>query len=206
MQLTPRQQEILALLRTHAEQAQPAPTIAQLCRLLGLRSRGSLHKHIQALVKAGCIEPLRGRQRGIRVLPPAPPEDHLPLLGRIAAGRPIEAVEQPELIQIPAHLRGSGTCYVLEVIGDSMREAGILDGDHIVVERRERAADGAIVVALIRGSEVTLKRLFRRPGEVILRSENSEMPPLTFMPGEVEIQGVVVGQMRSYRRSKPRPE
>ena len=199
MRLTRRQQQILEFLRESAGQFEHPPTLDELCALLGLRSRGSLHKHIQALIQAGFVEPMAGQHRGICLITDEPTEDGLPLLGRIAAGRPIEALPQPEQIQVPAHLRTDKPCYVLQVVGDSMREAGILDGDYVVIEQRDHARNGEIVVALIRGEEVTLKRILHEPGRTMLYPENSAMEAMEFQPDEVQIQGVLVGQMRSYR-------
>ena len=149
--------------------------------------------------KAGQIDPPPRGHREIHVRPEPPPADHLPLLGRIAAGRPIEAIDEAGFIQVPAGLRTAHPCYVLQVAGDSMREAAILDGDYVIVEQRPTARNGEIVVALIRGQEVTLKRIHQAPGRVVLRAENPAMPPLEYRPEEVEIQGVLVGQMRRYR-------
>ena len=199
MQLTRRQQEILDFLRTNAENWEYPPTLDELCKLLGLRSRGSLHKHIQALVRAGYLEPLAGQHRGICLTAEAPPDDGIPFLGKIAAGRPIEALPQPEHIQVPPHLRTDKPCYVLQVVGDSMVEAGILDGDQVVIEQRDYARNGEIVVALLRGDEVTLKRILQEPGRTVLYPENSAMEAMDFHPEEVQIQGALVGQMRSYR-------
>ena len=206
MALTRRQQEILDRLRRREDAGAPAPTLDELCGLLGLRSRGSLHKHIQALVAAGLVEPLHGQHRGVRLLAqPAPEpasgparEDRLPLVGTIAAGRPIEAIAEPEQIAVPSHLRSERPCYVLQIAGDSLCEAGILDGDYVVIEQRDHARNGEIVVALIRGEEVTLKRILQEPGRVLLYPENSAMQAMEYHPDEVLIQGVLVGQMRRY--------
>jgi repressor LexA len=167
--------------------------------MLGLRSRGSLHKHVQALIAAGLVEPLNGLRRGIRLAAPASSADTLPLLGRIAAGRPIEALPQAQTIQIPPCLRTAKPCFVLQVTGDSLCEAGILDGDYVVIESRDTAPNGAIVVALIRGAEVTLKRIVQEPGRVTLCPANAALAPIAYAPEEVTIQGVLVGQMRAYR-------
>jgi len=205
MALTRRQQQILDRLQTRDDAGEAPPTLAELCALLSLRSRGSLHKHIQALVAAGFVEPLNGQHRGVRLASPPQPEpdperdDLLPLLGKIAAGRPIEAIAQPEQIAVPSHLRTSRPCYVLQVAGDSLCEVGILDGDYVVIEQRDYARNGEIVVALIGGEEVTLKRIMQEPGRVLLYPENSAMQAMEYRPDEVQIQGVLVGQMRAYR-------
>jgi repressor LexA len=199
MPLTRRQREILAFLREHAGQLAHPPTLDELCGMLGLRSRGSLHKHVQALIRAGFVQPMSGQHRGICLSADASDGDGLPFLGKIAAGRPIEAFPQPERIEVPPHLRTDKPCYVLQVVGDSMCEAGILDGDQVVIEQRDYARNGEIVVALVRGEEVTLKRIRQEPGRTLLYPENSAMEAMELHPNEVQIQGVVVGQMRSYR-------
>lgn len=202
MTLTRRQHAIVDLLRQRAEQKAAPPTLAELCDLLGLSSRGSLHKQVQALVQAGLIEPMNGQHRGVRLASvPAETEQGLgtlPLLGKIAAGLPIEAISEPRQVEVPSHLRRRRPCYLLQVEGDSMREIGILDGDQVVIEQRDYADDGEIVVALIRGEEATLKRILQKPGQVILYPENSAMEAMEYDPDEVQIQGVLVGQMRAY--------
>ncbi len=122
----------------------------------------------------------------------------LPLLGRIAAGQPIEAITGDEHIEVPASLRSHNNCYVLQVQGDSMIDDGILDGDWIIVEPRQQAINGQVVVAMVDGSEATVKRILQRPDSVVLIPANSTMEPMYFAPDRVQIQGVVVGQMRSY--------
>ena len=197
--LTRRQQAILEYLRESQLRHTHPPTLDELCSALGLRSRGSMHKHVTALVQAGYVEPLSGKQRGVR-LSEAKEDDPrtLPLLGRIAAGRPIEAVQDSQEIEVPRQLRGKGRCYVLQVRGDSMIDDGILDDDWVVIEQRDYARDGEIVVALIDGEDATLKRIEQRPDVCILHPANSGLEPQHYAPGRVNIQGVVVGQMRAY--------
>ena len=195
--LTRRQQAIYQYLREY-EQEQP-PTLDEMCKDLGLRSRGSLHKHIQALIQAGLVEPLHGKHRGIRLTPAQEGQsEDLPFLGKIAAGQPLESFEIPETIEVPEFLRGKGNCYVLQIKGDSMVEAGILDGDLVVIEQRDHARNDEIVVALIDGCETTVKRIQQSPGKVTLYPANHTLEPMEYPPDQVQIQGVVVGQMRSY--------
>ena len=123
----------------------------------------------------------------------------MPFLGYIAAGRPIEAIGHREEMEIPMTLQGTSDTYVLQVKGDSMVEEGILDGDWVVIEHRAHAQNGEIVVALIDGQEATLKRIEHKPGEVVLYPANSHMAAMSYPPDRVQIQGVLVGQMRSYR-------
>jgi len=197
MKLTRRQRQIYEILLDNQERFDHPPTYDELCHLLGLSSRGSLHKHIQALIQAGLVEPTEGLQRGIRLVETGEPEG-IPFLGRIAAGRPIEAISQAERMKVPDELLGRHSCYVLQVAGDSMIEAGIFDGDYVVIEQRDRADNGDIVVALVNNEEVTLKKIEQKPGEVILYPANSSMAAMTYRPDEVVIQGVLRGLMRSY--------
>ena len=197
--LTRMQRAVLDRLREwRCERPQP-PTLEELCRSMGLKSRGSLHKHVAELIRADLVEPMSRRRRGVRLTDRALEGDGaLPLLGTVAAGRPIEALEVPESLQVPQALRGRGECFVLRVKGDSMVDAGILDGDWVVVESRSSARNGEMVVALIDGEEVTLKRIDQAPGRCTLLPANPACAPLRYSPERVQIQGVVVGQMRRY--------
>ena len=172
--LTRRQQEIYDYLQEQADDFPHPPTLDELCRALKLRSRGSLHRHIQALVDAGLVEPMDHKQRGVRLVSQhSEGAERLPLLGTIAAGRPIEAVSDEETVEVPITLRTRRPCYVLRVKGDSMVEEGIFDGDQIIVEHREEARNGEIVVALIDGHETTLKRIEQHRGRIILHAANA---------------------------------
>lgn len=198
MKLTRRQQEIYDYLQSNAARFPHPPTFDELCLALGLRSRGSLHKHIQALIDAGLIEPPAGRP-GIRLAEPVAQSDAIPHLGAIAAGRPIEAIPQPEFLPVPEFLLSKRPCYVLTVKGESMLEAGIMDGDMVVIEKRDTARNGEIVVALIRGEEATLKRLQNNnDGSVTLIPENPSMEPMHYPAEQVQIQGVLVSLLRRY--------
>lgn len=200
--LTRRQQEIYEYLRDHLPDMPHPPTLDELCAALGLKSRGSLHKQIQALIEAGLIEPMNNMRRGIRLANAATQASNnantLPLYGAIAAGQPIEAIANPDTMEVPPDLRTSNTCYVLNVKGDSMIEAGILDGDWVIIEQRDYADNGEIVVALVDEQEATLKRLEKRGEQIILHPENSQMQPMQYPAKQVKIQGVLVGQMRRY--------
>jgi repressor LexA len=199
MPLTKRQAEIYHYLLENADHFDHPPTHDELCHALGLTSRGSLHKHIQALIEAGLVEPMDRSHRGIRLVEQAATERGIPFLGSIAAGRPIEAVAQPEYMQVPDVLLGNKPCYVLQVHGYSMIEEGILDGDYVVIEQCDSADNGDIVVALVNNEEVTLKRIEQKPGQVILHPANSGMTALRYAPDEVVIQGVLKGLLRRYQ-------
>ena len=198
--LTRRQHELLDFLHARAARGLRPPSLTEICRETGLASRGSLHKQVVALVHAGLVEAMNGKQRGVRLIEAANDTDcAVPLLGAIAAGRPIEALVSDETIPVPSWLRGSGACYALRVKGDSMRDAGILDGDVVVIEQRTHAHNGETVVALIDGEAATLKRIEQKPGEIVLHAENPDFVPQRYRPDQVSIQGVVIAALRSYR-------
>lgn len=201
--LSRKQQDIYEFLLINQKKLAYPPTLSELCLMLGLASRGSLHKHIKALTMAGLVEPMDKKQKGIRLTKKATEsiadqEHGLPFVGRIAAGKPIEAIENISYMAVPEQIKSKNPCYVLQVKGDSMIDEGIFDGDWVVIEQRTQARNGEIVVALIDKSEATLKFIEQYPHETLLIPANSNMATMTFMPDQVEIQGVLVGQMRSY--------
>ncbi|MEJ2321358.1 MAG: transcriptional repressor LexA [Gammaproteobacteria bacterium] len=202
--LTRRQQEIYDFLVLNEHRFAHPPTLAELCDAMNLSSRGSMHKQVQALIEAGLVEPMNGRRRGIRLTQPgeadtAEESRGLPFLGKIAAGRPLEAGTDDQRMQIPEWITGqSRNCYVLTVSGDSMIEEGILDGDLVVIEQTSTARNGDIVVALVDEAEATLKRIEQKPGEVILHPANSSLQPMHYSPDQVRIQGKLIGQLRTY--------
>ncbi|HED12088.1 MAG TPA: repressor LexA [Gammaproteobacteria bacterium] len=196
--LLPSHQRTLQVIRTYMEQHGYAPSIADIARLLGNRSKGPAFRYVQALKKAGYIHQIPGRAHGIELTEGLDVSSSLPLLGRIAAGRPIEAIADESVLNLGEMLLGPGR-YALRVVGDSMIEAGILDGDTVIVRACDTACDGSIVVALIDHEEATLKRLGHKvDGSVLLIPENSSMPPMIYPAYRVAIQGVVVGQLRTY--------
>ncbi len=197
--LTPSQHKALAFIQQFIVRHGHAPSLSEIAHGIGIRSKGVTHRYVQALAEAGYLTLHPGRQRGIELTGEGAGTGlSLPLLGRIAAGRPIEAIAGRDALNL-ADLLGPNR-YALEVRGDSMVGAGILHGDTVIVEHRDDAADGDIVVALIDGEEATLKRLKRRrDGKIALIAENPDMPPLVYAAERVAIQGVVVGQLRRYR-------
>ncbi|MES9831381.1 MAG: transcriptional repressor LexA [Candidatus Thiodiazotropha sp. LLP2] len=199
MNLTRRQQQIYDILRSDSDFSTQPPTYDELCARLGLSSRGSLHKHIKALIEAGLIEPMAGRQRGIRLSKSASSEEGIPFLGRIAAGQPIEAIPQLDKIDVPENMLSSKQSYVLEVTGDSMIDDGIFDGDYVVIEKSDRANNGDVVVVLINNEEATLKRIEQLQDKIILHPANSNMSEMVYTPDEVIIQGILIGLLRYYR-------
>jgi repressor LexA len=196
--LSARQQDTYRFIRDYIARHGCAPLLDEIARGLGIRSRGVVHRYVQALAEEGVIALLPGRHRGLRLTDEALSQPSLPLLGKIAAGRPIEAIQGEEEVNLAEFFMGPNR-FLLKVQGESMIEAGILDGDMVVVERCQQAADGDIVVALIDGEEATLKRLQNnRDGSVTLHPANSALAPLRYPAGRVGIQGRLVGQLRSY--------
>ncbi|MCU7843047.1 MAG: transcriptional repressor LexA [Candidatus Thiodiazotropha sp. (ex Monitilora ramsayi)] len=198
--LTATQHKTLAFIRRYIKRRGYAPSLIEIAEGIGITSKGTAHRHVQALADAGRIRLISGRKRGIELVD----EDgisatSLPLLGAIAAGQPIEAIAGQDRLDLADYLLGPNR-YALKVKGDSMVDVGILDGDLVVVERCDTADDGAIVVALIDDEEATLKRLKRlKSGRIKLIAENADIPPFTYAAKRVRIQGVLVCQLRRYR-------
>lgn len=205
--LTRKQREIIDFLLQNQQTFAYPPSLDKLCAALGLKSRGSLHRLIQGLIEAELIEALDRKHRGIRLTEKAKKigqesigtPHSLRYVGMIAAGKPIEAVEDIRYMAIPDEIKTDKPCYVLKVKGDSMIEEGIYDGDWVVIEQRSHARNGEIIVALVDKSEATLKFIEQYPHETLLIPANAKMEAMRYHPAQVEIQGVLVGQMRSYR-------
>lgn len=201
MTLTDRQKQVYDYICTYVRDQGHTPKLREIAEFLGIRSRGSVHRYVQALVQAGLIEIEPDRARGIRLLQDVESSNRytLPLLGRIAAGLPIEAIPDQDEIDLSEFFIRPNR-FVLKVTGDSMVEVGILDGDMVVVEQASTARDGDIVVALIDREEATLKTFRRNPDKSIsLVPSNSSMKTMRYAADRVQVQGIVVGQMRSYR-------
>ena len=204
--LTPTQREIMRRLEAEWAAGRAVDSLEQLCSLLGLRSRGALHRHVEALVAQGCLAPLDRHRRGLRPAGPAAalalagiPLRALPRLGRIAAGAPLDAVFEEDPVLVPERLAPPGEAYVLEVRGDSMSGDGILDGDLVVVEVDAHVRSGEIAVVLVVGEGATLKR-FRQEGPLLrLIASNPAVPDLCVPVDQVAIQGRISGLMRNYR-------
>ena len=204
-QLTARQRQILDWIRRYLETAGMPPTRAEIAGGLGFSTPSSAEDHLQALARKGAIEIVPGTSRGLRLvdMPGVPIQGSLPLVGRVAAGHPILAVENIEShYRVDPALFSPCADYLLRVSGESMRDAGILDGDLLAVHRTSEARNGQIVVARIGGAsgdEVTVKRLRRRGREFVLLPENAAFTPIVVDPRTTPfaIEGVGVGLVRS---------
>lgn len=199
LNLTPAQRRLYSALQELHRQESPPPSLPELCLHLGVRSRGSLHKQLSALIKAGLVKPMNGLSRGVQLAQMTPLEmGELPLLGRIAAGKPIEARLDNETVAVPKQLLPQGNAYVLEVRGDSMIDSGIFDGDFVVIDAERQPKRGDIVVALVDGVEATLKKLGRLGPPIVLEASNPAYPPQILDPARVKIQGILHGLLRRY--------
>ena len=225
--LTAKQQELLVFIQRKLEEGGVSPSFDEMKDALDLKSKSGIHRLISALEERGFIRRLPNRARALEVMrlpegvskvapmpapavasTPTPPMRQIPLAandvveiplhGRIAAGVPIEALESDTMLPVPAALLGSGDHYALEVSGDSMVEAGILDGDYALIQRTDAAREGQIVVALIDDNEATLK-YFRRDGaRVRLDPANPAYEAQVYDPRQVRIQGRLAGLLRRY--------
>ncbi|MGY2732604.1 transcriptional repressor LexA [Sphingomonas sp. UYP23] len=219
--LTRKQHELICFINDRLDETGVSPSFEEMKEALDLKSKSGVHRLISALEERQFIRRLPNRARALEVLKmpergiktpsktapasaprsaPQPANDviEIPLHGRIAAGVPIEAFEGASMLSVPAALLGSGEHYALEVSGDSMVEAGILDGDYALIRRQDVARDGEIVVALIEESEATLK-FFRREGAMVrLDPANRAYDPQRYAPAQVRVQGKLAGLLRRY--------
>jgi repressor LexA len=198
--LTKRQKELLDYLAEYIEENGYAPTLEEIGRNFSLGSLATVHKHLQNLERKGHIRRQANRSRALEIMPRdgAHATVQVPLLGRVAAGTPIEPVENAESVELPEELLGRGETFALRVQGDSMKNDGILDGDVVVIESRNTVENGATVVALVHG-EATLKRFFRAGNRVRLEPANERIDPILAAAEDVQVRGEVVALLRRYR-------
>ncbi len=197
MHLTKRQQEILQYLKEHIRSMGYAPSIMEICKHFNLSSPATVHKHLSHLEEKQLIRRQHNMSRAIELVnePHAVPEYRL--LGRIAAGKPIEVFEAEEMLSLIPNPDGKNI-FVLRVKGNSMIDDHIQDGDYVVVEKRDRAENGETVVALLDNERATLKRFYREKDHIRLQPANPEMEPLLIKSGDLKIQGVVIGVLRKF--------
>jgi repressor LexA len=208
--LTGKQHELLVFIDARIRKDGVSPSFEEMREAVGLSSKSGIHRLLTALEERGFVRRLANRARAMEVLkPPIPGQKAvpaaandgvvgIPLYGRIAAGAPIEAIAGASRLEVPASLLGAGEFYALEVSGDSMVEAGILDGDYALVRRTPDARDGEVVVALVDDAEATLK-YFRREGTMVrLDPANRAYDPQRYAPSRVRIQGRLAGIVRRY--------
>ena len=206
MAITRRQRQIYDFISDFVQKNSYSPSFEEIAQGMKLSSLATVHKHISNLDKKGLLTRDYNRSRSIDLLPPKGKLKQamsvnsgmvLPLMGRIAAGQPIEAMENPETISLADFVR-SKEVFVLEVSGESMQDEHIVDGDYVLVEKSKTALNGDIVVALVEGSDATLKRFYKEGEFIRLQPSNANMQPIIRPAASVQIQGRVIGVLRKY--------
>lgn len=197
--LTPAQKRVYDFVHAYTERKGYSPTYEEIRQHLGFNSLNAVYKHLKGIGERGYLKSLpNNRKRSLDLTPLHASSASIPLLGTVAAGHPIEAVEVPDSIEVPESFLGNGQNFALKVRGDSMVDEGIREGDVLIVCKRNHAENGQTVVALIDG-EATVKKFYVSGNEVELRPANSQMQSIRLPAGEVEIVGVAVGLLRHYR-------
>jgi len=201
MDLTKREIEIRNFVKSFTLQKGYSPSMREIAEFLGVSSPATVHEHIKNMQRKGVLQKELnvGRSLKLAEVNYEVQAVELPLLGQIAAGRPIEAIENKEMIAVPQDMVGRKETYVLKVVGESMIDEGIFDGDFVIVEKKETAQNGQTVVALIGGSEVTLKKFYIEKDHIKLVPANPTMEPLIVRNNDFRIQGVVVGILRKFQ-------
>jgi repressor LexA len=203
--LTPRQRQVLEFIDTEQRERGYPPSVREIGEAVGLSSSSTVHAHLAALQDKGYLTRDPTKPRAIEIHYEANsgaqvdrrPVRHVPLVGDVAAGTGVLAAENiEESVPMPEDFTGAGQLFMLRVRGDSMVDAGILDGDYVVVRQQPTAESGEVVVAGIPGEEATVKTLMRRRGKVVLRPENPTMDEMVFEPDDVQIYGKVVSLLR----------
>ncbi|MCP4575385.1 MAG: transcriptional repressor LexA [Deltaproteobacteria bacterium] len=201
MKLTDRQKQVLSYISKYMDEWGKSPSFEEIRGHFGFSSYNAVSTHLNILEKKGYIRRPRekNKKRAIEIISPVETRRfEWPLLGRVAAGSPIEAIEDRDVVEVPPSMANEGDCFVLQVKGVSMEDAGILDGDFVVVRKQATAKNGEIVVALINNG-ATVKRYYRRKDHVELRASHGEMPSIRVRDENFCIEGKVVGVMRYYR-------
>lgn len=202
MPLTKRQKEILDFLEGFLAENGYAPSFEEIARHFGYTSLATVHEHLENLKQKGYIRKSYNASRSLELVPAGltAAAVELPLLGTVAAGYPIEAVQETETIAVPEDfLARGGEHYVLRVRGDSMIDEQIRDGDYVIVNARKTASNGEMVVALVGGDSATVKKFYRETGgKIRLQPANVMMPPMFYREHEVMVQGIVIGVIRRY--------
>jgi repressor LexA len=202
MALTKRQSEVLRFLQEHIQMKGYAPSFEEIAEQFRFQSLATVHEHLTNLERKGYIHRTHNESRAIEILPPKGQSgaSEIPVLGRVAAGTPIESLMTGDTLAVPdGLLPRRGPNYALQVQGQSMIDDHIVDGDYVVVHGRQAAENGEMVIALVNGSEATVKRFYREQGGWIrLQPANTTMQPMRFQERDVLIQGVVVGVIRKY--------
>ncbi len=201
MTLTKKQKLILNFIEPFIEKQGYAPSIAEIKKEFGINSPATVHQHLKNLEEKGAIRRIPNRHRSIEIIPTSPSAGkgrQVPVMGTIAAGTPIESYLDTETMSLPEEMTRGSESYLLRVRGDSMIEDHILNDDMVIVKKSNVAAPGQTIVALIDGSEATLKKFFFENGKIRLQPANPEMSPMVYDAHRVQIQGIVTGILRKF--------
>lgn len=197
MALTKKQKEVLDFITDYVRENGFSPTQKEIQENFGFKSLGSVQDYIKYLTQGGYLQNDSHSVRGLMPATVQQNTEEIPLLGEIAAGVPIEAIENTNMISVPVHMLGRGTHYALKVKGESMIEEGILSGDVAIIKHQTQAENGQIVVAVI-DNETTLKRFYKKSKQIELHPANKTMKPIIVKDRECEIRGLLVGLIRTY--------
>jgi repressor LexA len=198
MSLTPKQQRFLQFIESFSQTKGYAPSQAEIAKKFGFRSLGTVQNYLKALESAGHLSRQKHLSRSVQLTSFSPESISIPLLGRVAAGKPIEAIEQNENVEVPKNLIKGGSNFALHVRGDSMIEEGIHDGDMVIVRKQRTAENGKIIIGMLEG-EATVKKFYKKKDSIELRPANPVMKPIVVKPDQTfQILGVVVGLIRKY--------
>ena len=198
MHLTKRQKDIFQFIQDYLKINEYSPSLEEIGAHFRISSMNGVYKHLKILEEREYIKRISNKARSIQLVSEELEKHTLPLLGYIAAGQPIEAVESPEEVEVPEYLLKRGDHYVLEVEGESMIDHHIQNGDRVVIQKRDHANNGETVVALIDGENATLKQYYREGRSIRLQPANSSMDPIFVEESRLRIQGVLVGLIRKY--------
>ncbi|HEV7396758.1 MAG TPA: transcriptional repressor LexA [Pyrinomonadaceae bacterium] len=208
MSVTPRQRQVYEFIAKHIDMQRLPPTIAEIGNHFKMSSSASVHSILSALEREGLIKRIPNVSRGIELIPQESSRDiedaEVPLLGWVAAGQPIEAILSHETVSAPREMIGRGRMFALRVRGDSMIDENIQDNDIILVSSQQTAENGQVVVALIDGTNATVKKFYREPDFIRLEPANPQFKPIFIKtPERIQIQGVVRGLIRNYSSTLP---
>lgn len=202
VRFTPRQRQIYDFIRSYTAESGYPPTLEEIAEHLGLSAPSTVHEHLNQMQRKGILKrvPHKHRSSEAAVAPVAPAVE-IPFVGSVIAGPPTESFTIPETIAVPSSMLGRGKHFALRVMGESMQDEDICEGDILIVRQSARAATGDLVIALVEGEETTVKRFFPERQYVRLQPSNRQMRPLRLRKESVQVQGIVVGLLRSYSRS-----
>jgi repressor LexA len=197
--LTEKQQAVYDYIKRFIGERGMAPSYEEIRKAFRFQSYNSVQKYLKRLEEKGYIKsPWGNRKRALELTDPGPMQRSIPLLGRVAAGRPIEAIQTPDTVEVPETLVRGDDQFALKVVGDSMVDDGIREGDIIIVKRQRDARNGQTVIALI-GDDATVKQYYRKGSKIELRPANARMKPFFVEEGDIQIQGIVIGLIRRFQ-------